>query len=44
MINNLHRDIERLQQQLGSLSLGKDSQIVNFKEMEVKIKERDDKI
>jgi hypothetical protein len=40
MISILNRDIERLTQQLDSLSHGKDSQLVISKEMEVKLKEK----
>jgi hypothetical protein len=41
MISILNRDIERLTQQLDSLSHGGDSQLVISKEMEVKLKEKE---
>jgi chromosome segregation ATPase len=44
MIAALNRDVERLQQQLDSLSHRKDSHFGSLKEMEMLVKEKEDTI
>lgn len=44
IISEKNREIERLQQQLDSLSHGKDSHIVSLKEIEVLLKEKENTI